>query len=87
MARTYLIGVTLLLGVGSASAQYIGGDPFRAIDRALAEQQRLNDQWRVERQLRERQWDLERRMDDIEFRQRLDEADSDWWNGERQRRR
>jgi hypothetical protein len=89
MQKFALIGVyTLTLGMGSASAQYIGGnDPFRAIDRALAEQQRLNDQWRVERQLRERQWDLERRMDNLEFRQRLDEADSDWWNGEQQRRR
>jgi hypothetical protein len=72
--------------MASASAQYIGGDPFREIDRALAEQQRLNDQWRVERQMQQ-QWDIERRMDDIEFRQRLDEADSDWWNGEQQRRR
>jgi hypothetical protein len=83
MGKCALIGVYTLI-LCSASAQY-GGDPFRAIDRTLAEQQRLNDQWRVERQLRNQQWELERRMNDIEVKQRLRE--SDWLNYEDQQQR
>jgi hypothetical protein len=84
MGKYALIGAYTLSLMGSASAQW-GGDPLRAIDRSLAEQQRLNDQWRLEQQMRQRQWDMERRIDDLEFKQRMQE--SDWQNYLMERRR
>ena len=66
--------VTLHMVLGSSARAQSALDQSRAW---TAEQSLRDREWRMERQLNQQRWDAERRLQDLEFRQRMLEADYD----------